>query len=63
MESVRKLKQGFSNGGSIDIHNNILPLLPKIGLTIPGYNYCGPGNLLEIGKPFNKLNAICERHN
>ena len=32
------------------------------GLTLPGYNYCGPGNPLKNGKPINELNAICERH-
>ena len=34
----------------------------KKGLTLPGYNYCGPGNPLDNGKPVNELDAICERH-
>ena len=31
-------------------------------MTVPGYNYCGPGNPLNNGKPVNELDAICERH-
>lgn len=31
------------------------------GLTIPGYNYCGPGNRME-GEPINNLDAACMRH-
>ena len=38
-----------------------MPLLPKRGLTLPGYNYCGPGNPLDNGKPVNELDAICDR--
>ena len=34
-------------GGAIDIHKAMLPLLPKKGLTLPGYKYCGPGNPLD----------------
>ena len=52
---VRKTNQG----GSIDIHSKILPLLSKKGLTLPGYNCCGPGNPLDNGKPVNELDAIC----
>ena len=37
------------SGGSIDIHSKLIPLLPKRGLTLPGYNYCGPGNPLDNG--------------
>ena len=51
-----------SEGGKIDIHKMIMPLLPKKGLTLPGYNYCGPGNPLNNGKPTNELDAICETH-
>ena len=36
----------FCNGSSIDIHSKLLPLLPKKGLILPEYNYCGPGNPL-----------------
>ena len=59
---VRKNKSRFFNGGSIDIHSKILPLLPKKGLTLPGYKYCSPGNPLNNGKPVDELDAICERH-
>ena len=31
-------------------------------MTLPGYNYCGPGNPLDNGKAVNELDAICERH-
>ena len=41
---------------------SLLPLLPKKGLTLPGYNYCGPGNPLDNGAPTNELDAICQRH-
>ena len=56
----KKNKSRFYKGGSIDIHSEILPLLPKKGLTLPGYSYCGPGNPLNNGKPVNEFNAICE---
>lgn len=49
-------------GGAIDIHKAILPLLPKKGLTLPGYNYCGPGNPLDNGPPTNELDQICRQH-
>ena len=55
-------KSRLFNGGSIDIQSKKLPLLLKKGLTLPGYSYCGPGNPLNNGKPFNELDAICERH-
>ena len=50
------------SGGLSDIHSKLLPLLPKKGLTLPGYNYCGPGNPLENGPPVNELDAISQRH-
>ena len=50
-----------TEGGNIDIHKMMLPLLPKKGLTIPGY-YCGPGNPLDNGKPINELDQICQTH-
>ena len=31
-------------------------------MTLPGYNYCGPGNPLNSFKPVNELDAICARH-
>ena len=49
-------------GGAIDIHKMMLPLLPKKGLTLPGYNYCGPGNPLDNGPPTNELDEICREH-
>ena len=49
-------------GGNIDIHSKILPLLPKKGLTLPGYKYCRPGNPLDNGNPVNELDAICQKH-
>ena len=39
-----------------------MPLLPRRGLTLPGYNYCSPGNPLDNGNPVNELDAICQRH-
>ena len=63
-KKCKKNKSRFYSysGGDIDIHSKILPLLPKKGLTLPGYNYCGPGNPLENGPPVNELDAICQRH-
>ena len=52
----RKIEESRYKGDSIDIHSKILPLLPKKGLTLPGYNYCGPGNPLDNRKPVNELN-------
>ena len=40
----------------------MLPLLPKMGLTLPGHRYCGPGNPLDNGPPTNELDAICMEH-
>ena len=51
-----------TKGGKIDIHKMMLPLLPKKGLTLPGYNYCGPGNPLDSGLPTNELDAVCMTH-
>ena len=31
-------------------------------MNLPGYNYCGPGNPLNNGKPVNELDAICKGH-
>ena len=51
-----------SEGGNIDIHKAMMPFLPKKGLTLPGYNYCGPGNPLNNGLPVNELDQICKTH-
>ena len=48
--------------GNFDNHKAMLPLLPKKGLTLPGYRYCGPGNPLDNGPPTNELDAICMEH-
>ena len=61
-KDCKKNKSKFYKGGSIDIHSKLMPLLPKNSLTLPGYNYCGPGNPLDNGNPVNELDAICERH-
>ena len=63
-KECKKNKSRFYSykGGSFDIHSKLLPLLPKKGLTLPGYNYCGPGNPLDNGAPTNELDAICQRH-
>ena len=63
---------------TIDIHKIIgkLPIIPKRGLTLPNYNYCGPYNPLEkqliydqkgnilryIQKPSGKTDEICAQH-
>jgi hypothetical protein len=31
-------------------------------LTLPGYNYCGPGNKLDNGEPTCATDAACKRH-
>jgi len=31
-------------------------------LTLPGYNYLGPGNPLDSGTPVNKTDQIAEKH-
>ena len=51
-----------TQGGTLDIHKAMLPLLPKKGLTLPGYNYCGPGNPLVNGPPVNQLDEVCMTH-
>ena len=52
---ITKTKFVKKDGGAVDIHKGILALLPKTGLTLPGYKYCRPGNLLDLGKPTNEL--------
>ena len=63
---------------TIDIHKAIgkLPIIPKRGLTLPNYNYCGPynplhkqlihdqnGNILRyIQQPTGKTDEICAQH-
>ena len=63
---------------TIDIHKAIgkLPIIPKRGLTLPNYNYCGPynplhkqliydqkGNILRyIQQPSGKTDEICAQH-
>ena len=63
---------------TIDIHKAIgkLPIIPKRGLTLPNYNYCGPynplhkqliydqkGNILRyIQPPTGKTDEICAQH-
>ena len=54
--------KSLPKGGSLDIHSKLLPLLPKKGLSLPGYNYCGSGNPLKNGPPVNELDVICQRH-
>ena len=49
-------------GGNIDIHKALLSLLPKKGLTLPGYKYCGLGNPLDSGEPSNEVDAVCKDH-
>ena len=62
----------------IDLHKAIgkLPIIPKRGLTLPNYNYCGPynplhkqliydqkGNILRyIQNPTGKTDEICAQH-
>ena len=62
----------------IDLHKAIgkLPIIPKRGLTLPNYNYCGPynplhkqlihdqnGNILRyIQQPTGKTDEICAQH-
>ena len=55
-KDCKKNKSRFYNpsGDSIDIHSKLLPFLPKRGLTLPEYIYCGPGNPLDNGKPVNE---------
>ena len=54
--------QFVKSGGNIDIHKAILPALPKKGLTLPGYKYCGPGNPSDGETPSNNLYAACMEH-
>ena len=64
-KSCGKKKSKFvksKQGGRLDIHKAMLPFLPKKGLTLPGYNYCGPGNPLNSGLPVNKLDEVCMVH-
>ena len=59
---ITKTKFVKKDGGAVDIEKAMLPLLPKKGLTLPGYKYCGPGNPLNLGKPTNELDEICMKH-
>ena len=34
----------------------------KSGLTLPGYNYCGPFNKEDAGEPTNDLDRACRTH-
>ena len=56
---IAKTKFIKKQGGAIDIHKTMLPLLPRKGCTLSGYKYCGPGNPLDLGKPTNELDEIC----
>ena len=63
--SCGRMKSKFvknTKGGAIDIHKTMLPLLPKKGLLLPGYKYCGPGNPLDNGSPVNQLDKVCMNH-
>ena len=51
-----------NKGGKFNIHEAMLPLLQKKGLTLPGHRYCGPGNPLDNGPLTNELDAICMEH-
>ena len=37
------------------------PLHQKSGFTLPGYNFCGPGNSLDF-LPTSALDAFCQFH-
>ena len=56
---ISKTKFVKIEGEAIDIHKAMLPLVPKKGLTLSGYKYCGPGNPLNLGKPTNEFDEIC----
>lgn len=64
MASCRVIKISFveKECGAIDIDKPILPLLPKKGLTVPGYKFCGPDNLINSEKTTNKFDVICMKH-
>ena len=55
---ITKTKFVKKDGGAVDIHKAMLPMLPEKGLTLPGYKYCGPGNPLDLGKPTNELDEF-----
>ena len=59
---ITKTKSIKKDGGAVDIHKAMLPLLPKNGLTLPGCKYCGPGNPLDLGKHLIN-DGICMKHN
>ena len=60
---ITKTKFVKTDGGAVDIYKAMLPLLPKKGLTLPGYKYYGPGNPPpELGKPTNEVDGICMKH-
>lgn len=43
-------------------HRSAFDSLVKKGLTLPGYNYCGPFNSLDNGPPTNGADAACKEH-
>lgn len=59
-ENCRCTRLSKQLGGGL--YEWIAPLLPKKGLTLPGLNYCGPGNPLPNGPPANRVDAVCMRH-
>lgn len=62
--SCRSTKTKFvrgTTGGKLDIHKAIKPIVPKGGITLPGTNYCGPYNRMDLPTK-NKLDSVCRSH-
>ena len=62
--SCRSTKTKFVRGkagGKLDIHKAIKPIVPKGGITLPGTNYCGPYNRMDLPTK-NKLDSVCRSH-
>ena len=47
-----------TTGGKLDIHKAIKPIVPKGGITLPGTNYCGPYNRMDLSKE----GTVCRSH-
>ena len=47
-----------TTGGKLDIHKAIKPIIPKGGITLPGTNYCGPYNRMDLSNE----GTVCRSH-
>lgn len=56
------LRVGNGKRRKTDGRKTVWDILKKRGFVPPGYNYCGPFNSLDNGKPTNNADAACQLH-